>query len=192
MDSEIPDYSGEVVAPSEDQMGKLNRLVLEAAKLEVQKMRLEEELKSASKELLQYKEKLIPELMGEMGMSVVVTNSGVKIELKEEVRAAFPKDQERRNKAFAYLKETGDDAIIKREFVIQYGRGEASWAEDFAKKLVEMNVAEHATVAEDWSIHHQTLLAFLRGKLKEGANVPMEAFGAFVQSIAKIKLGGDS
>lgn len=189
-DLEVPDYSGESTGPSDDQMARLNRLVLAAAKLEVQKARLDEELKTVGKELTQYKEKLIPELMAEMGMSTIVTASGVKIEIKEEVRAAFPKDQERRNAAFAYLKETGDDAIIKRQFVVQYGKGEIAWAEEFSKQLVELKVAEHATVEEDWSVHHQTLLAYLRTQLKEGRPVPMESFGAFVQSIAKIKLAG--
>lgn len=190
-DGPIPDYSGEVQAPTEDALRRLNKLVLEAAKLEIDIMKIEADLKEKQNQLRAHKEKFIPELMAEMGMSSIVTATGVKVELKDEVRAAFPKsDQEKRQRAFSYLEQEGDDGIIKRQFVIQYGRNAASWADEFSKKLEELGVAEHATVEEDWSIHHQTLLAYLRGKLKEGANIPMDAFGAVVQSFAKIKLPG--
>lgn len=185
----VPDYSGEKVAPSEDSMKRLNRLVIEMGQLELQKEELEEQLEKINKQIREYSENLIPTLMTEVGIDLYRTKGGITVELKEEVRASFPKDESKRARAFRFLEETGDDGIIKRQFTIQYGRDSIQWANQLHDELKRLKVEEHATVSEDWSIHHQTLLSYLRSKLKEGANVPMDAFGAFVQSYAKIKRG---
>lgn len=189
MSGDVPDYSGESSPASPDLMRRLNTLVLEAARLEMEEAKLEEQAKAIKQQLRTHKEKLLPELLAEMGMTSITTKEGIHVELKDEVRVSFPKsDQDKRRRAFAYLEATGDDGLIKREFVIQYGRGETSWAQEFSEKLVELNVAEHATVEEEWNIHHQTLLAYLKRQIKDGKPVPLEDFGAFVQSMAKIKL----
>lgn len=186
----VPDYSGEEKTSSEDTMKRLTRLVLEMGQIELEIEDIEEKLKEKQKHLREYQENLIPALMSEVGTDLYRTKSGITVELKDEVRASFPKDEQKRSKAFRYLEESGDDGIIKRQFVIQYGRDSVEWANKLHDELEKLGVSEHATVSEDWSINHQTLLAYLRGKLREGQNVPLEAFGAFVQSFAKIKRGG--
>lgn len=185
---EVPDYSGEAAPVAQDSMKRLTRLVIEMGQLEIQKQEMETKLESVNKELREYQENLVPALMGEIGLSQVKTQAGIVVELREEVRASFPKDDQKRATAFAYLEREGDDGIVKRQFTIRYGRDSIEWANKFHEELQKLGVAEHATIDEDWSIHHQTLLSYLRQKLKEGSNVPLEAFGAFVQSFARIKL----
>lgn len=186
----VPDYSGEEQTASEDSMKRLTRLVLEMGQLELEIEEIEENLKEKQKRLREYQESLVPSVMSEVGTDLYRTKGGIMVELKDEVRASFPKDEQKRARAFRFLEESGDDGIIKRQFVIQYGRDSVEWANKLHDELERLGVAEHATVSEDWSINHQTLLAYLRGKLREGANVPLDAFGAFVQSFAKIKRGG--
>jgi len=186
----VPDYSAEEKpALSEDSMKRLNRLVLQMGQLEVQREELEEQLEEVQKQLREYQENLIPALMQEVGTDLYRTKGGITVELKEEVRASFPKDEQKRTRAFQFLEQSGDDGIIKREFRIRYGRDSIQWANKLHDELEKLGVKEHATVDEDWSINHQTLLGYLRGKLREGANVPLQDFGAFVQSFAKIKRG---
>lgn len=185
---DVPDYSGEQTAPPEDSMKRLTKLIVEMGQLKLECDELGMKLAEKQKELREYEENLVPMLMNEIGQTYVRTKSGIEVELKEEVRASFPKDEKKRAAAFRFLEETGDDGIIKREFRIRYGRDSIEWANKLHEELKRLGVANHATVEEDWSVHHQTLLAYIRGKLKEGANVPMEAFGAFVQSFAKIKV----
>lgn len=191
MSESIPDYSGDTPAlDSGAQMERLRALVLRMAELELKVDDLEFELKETKKELGSYKEKLVPELMSEIGLDSLRTQGGIEVEVKEEVRAAFPKDSSRQASAFAYLKETGNDGLIKREITIQYGRDSTEWAERLTTQLEEWGVGDHATVQQEWTIHHQTLLAFIRSQLKEGSEIPLDMFGAYVQKFAKIKRGG--
>jgi len=185
----VPDYTDEPQPASEDLMKRLNRLVVEMGKIEIEKEELEEKLEVLQKQLRSYQEDLIPAVMAEVGTDLYRTKGGITVELKEEVRASFPKDESKRERAFKYLEENGDDGLIKRAFEIRYGRDSIEWADKFRQMLRDAGVEEHAAVAEDWSINHQTLLAYLRGKLREGANVPLGDFGAFVQSFARIKRG---
>ncbi len=184
-----PDYSGED-SPGEDESAakRLTGLVLKMAQLEIEEGDLEYRLKETQKELRQYRENLVPELMAELGSTLFRTAlGGIEVEMKEELRASFPKEASRQAQVFAYLKETGNDGMIKREITVQYGRDSVEWAEQLVQKLEEWEVGKHATVQQEWNIHHQTLLAFLRGQLRDGKNVPMEMFSAFVQKYAKIK-----
>lgn len=185
---EVPDYSEETQEAKPDAMKRLSQLAAKMGQLTLEEMDLEEKLKDVQNELKTYQENLVPEIMAEIGMREITTLGGMKIELREEVRASLPKDPERRSAAFAYLKDTGNDGLITREFVINYGRDSTEWAEEFAKKLEELNVGEHAVVKQEETINHQSMCAFLRRELKDGTNVPLEAFGAFVQKFAKIKL----
>lgn len=184
---EIPDYSEEKEEPSQDALKRLNNLVIEMAKLVVQEENLEERLKEIKKERAKYEENLVPELMLSLGLSRIVTEAGIDVEVKTAMRANLPSDPEKREMAINWLKETGNDGIIKNQFKISFGRDASEWADEFAALLEKAQVGDRATIEHDLNIHHQTLLAFLREQRSLGVNVPMEAFGAFEQKFAKIK-----
>lgn len=184
---DIPDYSGEKPSIPADRAQKLTMLIVEMAKLETMKIKLAAQLDQIDKELANYKTNLVPTLMMEIGQSLARTLGGIEVELKDIVVATFPQNEEKRARAFKFLEENGDDGIVKREFRIKYGRNSVEFAEKLAKLLREHEVEKHATIDVDWTIHHQTLLAYLRRKIEEGANVPLDAFGAFTQTVARIK-----
>ncbi len=188
-----PDYGDDLAQSAEtsaEAAKRLTALVLRMAQLELEEGDLEYKLKETQKELRQYRENLVPELMAELGSTLFRTAlGGIEVEMKEELRASFPKDTTRQIQCFAWLKETGNDGIIKREVTIQYGRDSIKWADELVQKLEEWGIGEHGTLSQEWNINHQTLLAFLRRELKDGKNVPMEVFSAFVQRYAKIKRG---
>ncbi len=107
--------------------------------------------------------------------------------MQETVRAAFPKEESKQAVAFAWLKASGNDGLVKREVTVKYGRDSVEWADQLVQRLEEWGVSDHGVVEQDWSIHHQTLVSFLRNELREGREVPLESFGAFVQRRAVIK-----
>jgi vacuolar-type H+-ATPase subunit I/STV1 len=183
----IPDYSAEEVAPNLDAIKRLGQLAAKQGMLELQIEDLEEQLKALKKEHTEYAEKLVPALMQEIGMSRIKTMGGLDVELQENVRASIPQDAEKRERAFSYLHDTGNDGIIKREITVRYGREDGKFADDLLRALEDMGIKEHATVEHEWTIHNSTLVSFLKNELKEGKNVPMDAFGAFVQRQAKLK-----
>lgn len=189
MSKEIPDYSGEISEPSPDVMKRLGGLAVKLGQLILEQEELEDRLKDVKKQIVQYQETLLPEVMDEIGLSDITTKGGLRIEMREEVRASLPKDEGKRLAAFRYLRDTGNDGIIKRQFVINYGRDSAQWAEAFAEMLEKAEIKEHATVEQMETIHQQTLLKFLREQLDSHEEVPLESFGAFVQRFARIKRG---
>lgn len=188
MTTEIHDYSDEQVEPDENEIKRLGRLVVKLAELMLEEQEADENLKRIQKERRQYEQNLIPELMEQIGMSEVTTMGGMKVTCKDVIRVSFPKDPEKVQRAFAWLRETGNDGIIKRQFTIQYGRGDGAWAEKFNELLAEQEVEEHAHVEQTKTIHPTTLKSFLEKELVKGTDPPLEDFGAFQQKFAKIKL----
>lgn len=184
----IPDYSDdEPVQQSTDILKQIGQLAAKQGLLELEIEDLEAQLKEKKKEHAQYAEKLVPDLLAQIGLKSITTKGGLQIELREDVRASLPQDPEKRDQGFKYLHDTGNDGIIKREITVRYGRDDGRFADQLLAALEDMGVKEHATIEHEWTIHNQTLVAFIKGELKEGRNVPMESFGAFIQKHAKLR-----
>lgn len=190
MSENLPDYSGEQVEIGEDVIKQLGQLAAKQGMLELEIEDLEKNLKEKKKELANYAESLVPSLMDKIGLKKVTTAGGLEVELRQVIRASLPKDEFKRKMAFAWLHDTGNDGIIKREITVRYDRESSQFADELMDKLEELGVQEHGTVEHEWTIHPATLASFLGKELEAGHNVPMEAFGAFVQRSAKIKRGG--
>ena len=152
---------------------------LVAAEEEVK--RVEEELKEKKEAARLISEETIPGLMEEIGLQSMTLDSGQKITVKEDVFAAIPKSLE--EQAFGWLDEHGYGGLIKVDVIVSFARDEAAQAYELANKLLEDGF--RATCVQ--KVHPQTLKAFLREKLKEGANLPLETFGArpIIRSVVK-------
>lgn len=180
------DYSEheEEIAP--DQMTLLHSLAskLDAADREVEELELK--LKEAENKARQIRENDLPELMQSLGLKQLVTANGLVVKLREEVRASFfAKDPGKREPAYDWLREHGHDGLIKNTVAVQFGKEQEQLAEKFAEfvKTFEAPVS----MQRKKEINHQTLLAFLREQLREGQEVPLPLFGAFVQKFVKIE-----
>ena len=141
-----------------------------------------EDLRTVEREL---EERQIPDLMlVEMGMEEALTTRGVRIKIKKEVRASLPKDPERRAAMFNYLVESGNGALIKDKFNIEFGRAEHKRADAFEQFLETL--PEPVPYERKMDLHHQTMLSFVREKLAKGEAIDLDLFSAFEQRIAKI------
>jgi len=189
----IPNYSGEELPTPQDAIRALGQLAAKQGLLELEIEDLEQQLKDKKKELAEYAEKLVPTALEQMGIgagSKIKTLGGLTVELKEDVRASIPQDPTKRQAALDWLYETGNDGIVKREITISYPREKAKFADELMDKLRDMGVMENASVENDWDIHNSTLVAFIKAELREGREVPMSNFGAFIQKRAKINRSG--
>jgi len=190
MTTDIPDYSNEQNSTENgDGLKKLGQLAAQLAMIKLEELDLEDQLKAKKRERQEYEQNLIPTLMLELDVDEIKTKSGLHVELKKVIRASFPKDPYKIERAFEWLKKNGHDGIIKREFKIQYGRGDEQWAEEFSKWLEERKVDQHASVEQNKTIHASTLKAFVKEQLAEGSDIPLEYFGAFEQKFAEVKAG---
>lgn len=178
------DYSGheEIAAP--EQQEQLNNLAGQLDQVQLEIEEIEARLKEVNEKRRRLRENDIPELMQSMGIKLIVTTSGLKIQLREEVRASFPKDHTKREAAFDWLREHNHDGLIKQSFVIQFSRDQEKLAEKFRRDLEKRKIPLNIDHKKD--LNHQTMLAFLREQQREGEDVPLPLFGAFVQKFADV------
>jgi hypothetical protein len=127
-------------------------------------------------------EKVLPDLMEKAETNNWTGKDGVVIEIKNVLRASIPKENP--EPAFKYLEEVNYSDVIKRQVVIEFGKGEEAWAAKFLKDMAQRKKPLRATVKK--AVHPQTLLATLRELLKAGKKVPMESFQAMQQRTAVV------
>lgn len=161
-------------------LAKLSELANAQAEAELAVKRAEKALEEAQSDLKKIAEGTLPELMDSLGMEEFRTSTGLKITVKETIRASIPKPREA--EAFAWLRAHHHDALIKRSVVCSFGKGE----DEDARKLCEQLIAEGYSFEDKQSVHAQTLSSFCREKLKKGEDIPMDLLGVFRQRSAAI------
>lgn len=144
---------------------------------------LEETLKDEKKSLLKLTDEDMPAMLAEIGISSFSLDDGSQVEVKQTYGASILVDN--RPKAYDWLRDHGYDDIIKNTVLCQFGRGEDDLASAFAAFAQQQGyVPEQKT-----EIHPQTLRAFVKERVEEGEDFPMELFGAWVGQRAVIKKG---
>jgi hypothetical protein len=163
MKSEIPSETlqsfadATEIAPSDDALKSINILAKQQMEIEDEIASLEAKLKEKKEALKQVSEILIPGAMIEAGCEMYRLSNGYGLEIKPFVSASLPKDPEKRERAFQWLDETGN------------------------------NDMQHGFVpSKDQTIHPQTLKAFIKEQLEIGVGVPMDLFNAYLGRKAKI------
>ena len=142
---------------------------------------LEADLKKAKKGLLKLTDEDLPTMLAEIGLSSMKLDDGSEVTVKQTYGASILVDNS--PAAYEWLREKGYDDIIKNTVACQFGRGEDDKASSF-KALAEKegHFAEQKT-----EIHPQTLRAFVKERVENGDDFPMELFGAYVGQRAVIK-----
>lgn len=142
---------------------------------------LEQKLKAEKKALLKMTDEDLPTMLAEIGLTSMSLDDGSQISVKPTYGASIL--LENKPKAYDWLRDNGYDDIIKNTVACTFGRGEddkASAFKAFAEK--EGYFAEQET-----GIHHSTLRAFVKERVENGDDFPMELFGAYVGQRAIIK-----
>ena len=144
---------------------------------------LEAKLKEEKKALLKMTDEELPTMLAEIGLSSMKLDDGSEVTVKPTYGASILVDN--RPAAYKWLREHGYDDIIKNTIACAFGRGEDKKAEDF-KKLAEEN---KYLVEQTEKIEPSTLRAFVKERVEQGDEFPMELFGAYIGQRAVIKRG---
>lgn len=167
-------------ASSGGELSQLQSLAEQQASAAARVAELEAQLNKAREEYRDLAERQVPELMDQIGMAEFKTATGLKIKIDETIRASIPKAKA--PLAFAWLKANGHAAMIKRVVQVAFGKGEDERADALREKLAgEFEVEDNA------SVHPSTLAAFVREKLRDGEEVPLDLFGVHRQRVSKIE-----
>lgn len=173
------DYSG-FQKTSEGDMAQLAVLAAQQLEEETAVAQLEDDLKAAKKQLAITKEFSIPELMDKLHLTEFSTTSGLKIKVKETIRAAISKANQA--DAYAWLRANGHEALIRRKIIVEFGVGEDAEAAAALEALQEQELQ----IDDDASVHTQTLGKFVREMLGSGQDVPIELFGIHRQRVSAV------
>ena len=122
----------------------------------------------------------IPEVMDEMGIDRLDVD-GATVSLKSFVSASIPLDK--KDEAYAWLRENGYDDIIKNDITLSFGRGEDNVAKDLMVDLDQRGFHPESKT----HIHSMTLKAFVKDMVEKGEPIDLDLFGAFVARTAVVK-----
>lgn len=183
-----PDYSEFKTAPAGNAMSAVSETAKQLLAAEREVERLEGELKAAQQRVRHLSEHELPRLMEDVGLGASCSlPGGVEVKVNEVLRGSIPKAKE--DLAYKWLEENNSGKLIKREFVISFGKDEEAWANKFAADLAKRKKPLQSKVKR--TVHPQTLLAALKEWLKEGKAVPLDVFGVFRQRVASVKVKED-
>src|SRR6056300_1706145 len=122
----------------------------------------------------------IPALMDEMGVERLDVD-GVTVSRKMIVHASIPAD--RKEEAFAWLRENQLDDIIKNDVTCSFGKGEDNVAGDVVGILQERGFNPKTKT----HVHPSTLKAFVKERVTDGKPIDLDMFGAYINNAAEIR-----
>jgi hypothetical protein len=158
----------------------LSDLVRALKRVEQQIEDAEIHMKSLKAEKHKLSVELIPGLMDEMGVERLDVD-GVTVSRKMMVHASIPVD--RREDAYAWLRENNLDDIIKNDVVVSFGKGQDNEAGHVVGLLREQGFDPDTKT----HIHASTLKAFVKERVENGKPIDLDMFGAFIANAAEIK-----
>jgi len=142
--------------------------------------RLETQFKEAKKQLLKLTDEDLPAMLLELGLSAFELDDGSKVTVRPTYGAHIK--AENKETAFNWLRANGFEDIIKNTVSCQFGRGEDQEAVAFMEQAQRLGYsAEQKT-----DVHASTLKAWVKERVENGEEFPMELFGAFVGQRANI------
>jgi hypothetical protein len=142
---------------------------------------LEQKLKNEKRALMKLTDEDLPTMLAEIGLTSMKLDDGSEVSIKPQYGANILVDN--RPAAYEWLRENGYDDIIKNTVACTFGRGEDDQASAF-KAFAEK---EGFFAEQNTGIHHTTLRAFVKERIENGDDFPMELFGAYVGQRAIIK-----
>lgn len=179
------------VGPSapKDRLERLASLVKQAAALQAMAANLEADAKAARKSLYalvghpQHSgTAAIPDLMAELQLEKISV-AGFDLTLNDEVTGSLPKDPAKREAAIRWLEEHDGAGLIQTHVGVDFGRSQY----EEARGLYESLKSQGDPVEMTSDVHHSTLKAYARQRLKEGEEINLEGLGLYLGKTVKLK-----
>jgi len=172
---------GQALANVDTGTGKqLSQLVRALRGVEQQIEDAENHLKLLKQDKHRMAVETIPQLMDEMGVERLDVD-GVTVERKMIVSASIPAD--RKDEAFAWLRENGCDDIIKNDVTCSFGKGQ----DNSAKNVISILEDAGFEPSTKTHVHPSTLKAFVKERVMDGKPIDLDMFGAYINNAAEIR-----
>lgn len=157
-----------------DQLDRIVSLAERMDRLELLIAEQSDRLKELAQERDAIATRHLPDALTAAKMLNFTLMDGREIGVEQEVYCGITKAKAA--EAFAWLRSTNNDAIIKRVIAIRFGKGDDKRAAATHEKLKELLKGE-VQITDQSAVHPQTLTAFVKECLREGEPIPEELFG---------------
>ena len=143
---------------------------------------LEEQLKQKKLEADDIGSRVIPELLAEQGLSEIKLADGSKVSVKKEFRCTLPKDGDKRDAAYKWLRDNKLEDIIKNNIFVTFGRGE----DDKAEQLLNLAAENGFQPQQKSDVAWNTLTALFKERVEAGLDMPSDVFNTWIKDKTKI------
>ena len=187
MNTENFDYSQFQSAPQNEAVKKIVEGADKQTELTEKVTVATNDLKKAKTALVTHTQITMPNLMKEASLEEFTTDGGIKISIKDEIRASVPADADpdRKKEAYKWLEDNGEAKLIKSTFTIEVDAGDGGEVSKIGE-LLNQNEIEF----EYKRTHNpNSLKSVIKGKMEAGIDVPQKVFGVFKQKFCKILKG---
>lgn len=123
----------------------------------------------------------IPQMFETLRIPALPLPDGSTVEVGKALRTSVSADN--KAAAHAWLRQHGQDSIIKRTVVAAFGRGDEKRASELVTELLKQGVSAKS----EEKVEPSTLKKVIGDMLEGGAAVPLELFGAHIQNYTRIK-----
>lgn len=183
-DTALPyDYSAfeeDAAKDQEDVLGRISVLADKMHELDKERAQAELKVKQLKEQHRQIAEEQLPELFERVGMAELKTRSGLPLKLKERVHTNISKD--RKPRAIAWLDDHGHGGMVKRKVVVEFDKTQQEKV-DKLLKLIGRGWPNNRT---ELDVHAATVKAFVKQRLKDGQEVPLDIFGVHCVNVVEI------
>ena len=177
--SDFEKATEELKSISEQGMSEVSKLATKQIELQNVVTNLESQLKQAKKDLKVIQEDLLPAALSEHNVTSI-NIEGNEIKVENFYSASIPKD--RQEQAFSWLLDNGHGDLIKNVVSANFVRGQEGKAQDFVEELAGRGLS---VSTKKW-VEPMSLKAFVKDLITKGESIPMDDFGVFVGTKAKI------
>lgn len=153
--------------PSDVSMKQLVEMIDEVISLQTSLAELEEACDNIKKSITDLTDMRIPTYMDQIGVAETTLTDGTKVITETQVYPSISKDDF--PAAYAWFKKNKLDDMVKSEVKVNFGRGEQEKAKVLSAFLKQHKIVDFAGKTY---VHPQTLGAFVRERLREGAELP--------------------
>lgn len=179
-------------APSDEKLKSVATKAMELVELDEEATQLQEILRDVNERANLIRHKELPDLMTEVDLnSFSLATAGVTIKIEPFAKAGISSewDEERRERGFQHLEEIGGGDLIKATLTLSAGKGDLDRIREMKQTIEDIlhQRGVQASVSIGLSVHWKTLSSFVKEVFEKGDKIDLEALGATVGNVAKIR-----
>jgi hypothetical protein len=115
-------------------------------------------------------------------LSSIKLSDGSSVTVKREYRCTLPKEDDRRELAYNWLRDQNLGDIIKNNVSVTFGRGE----DNKAQQLLDLAASNGFNPQQKSDVAWNTLTALFQERVESGLDMPSDVFSTWIKDKTKI------